>query len=169
MGEEKTVADKLEFMEGEGLITKFEAGIKLQVTKGGVLGKKWIAGNDQSTVPALVFITDQRLIFLSEFTTQKRMLVALAIPVPTSRKKHHTLYGEFAMSSFEKLETGWLGGAKITFSAHGALKQQFPKHSTYIFHIPDIKKKGAIALEKSFSTLKTDAPILPNSGCCELE
>ena len=49
------------------------------------------------------------------------------------------------------------------------MQQQFPKHSHYVLHIPDINKKGAAALEQLLSSARTSAPVLPNSGRCELD
>jgi hypothetical protein len=169
MSESSSIADKLKIEEGEQVLTKFEVDIKLQIKKGGILGKKWLLGDEQSTVPVYMLVTDRRLIFVSEYTTQKRMVVALVIPVPTGKKKSHTLYGELAGSAFQGIETGWTGGAKLTFRAHGALQRQFRKHSYYVLHLPGMNKKGVAALEQVLTSARSSAPALPNSGRCELD
>lgn len=169
MSENGSLADKLEIEDGEQVLTQFEVDIKLQLKKGGILGKKWLLGDDQSTIPVYMLVTDRRLIFLSEFTTQKRMVVALVVPVPAGKKKSHTLYGELAASAFQEIETGWMGGAKLTFGAHGALQKQYQKHNYYILHLPGMNKKGATALEQVLTSARSSAPSLPNSGRCELD
>lgn len=168
MNENASVADKLQFGPGESLVTKFEANITFQIIKGGLFGKKWLVGDEKNSVPALLLLTDRRLIFVSQFTTQRRLVVALVVPVPAGKKHEHTLYGELAIAAYQSMNAGWLGGAEFTFSAHGVLHQQSPSHTLFKLVLPDINKKGAVAIGEALTGMKPRAPVLEHSGRCEL-
>jgi hypothetical protein len=169
MNENTSLANKLQIMAEEQVVTKFEANIKLQITKGGLFGKKWLVGDDQNTVPALFLLTNQRVIFLAQYTTQRRLVVALVVPIPTGKKHEHSLYAELAIAAYQSMNTGWLNGAELTFAAHGVMQQQYPGYGAFTLFLPDINKKGATAVGEALGKLKSGAQSLPNSGRCELE
>jgi len=124
----ESVVSQLNLDEDESVVTKGELHLKVEIRTGGMFGKKFLVGKaDGEGIPAYMLLTDRRLAFISEYTTQSRLSIAIVVSVPTGRKHTHALLADFALRHYQGIRIGMLGGCQISFSAHGEMASQYPR------------------------------------------